>query len=185
MPDEEQVVSKSTCTDKESSSPVATSIFTAMRYLGEICLVILALVSYVSLQKGWVKFRSSRFPRLKLTRVAFLFRALKVQLQPLPVPFFFANTSVNDFYRGDISTPFSAVIASDVSLVMYYAPWDFDSQLARAAMDRIALKYKGQVGKFYSYCFTGSNFLLFCFSQGLRRCAELLGPEWRLPSKLF
>jgi len=123
MPDEEQVVSKSTCTDKESSSPVATSIFTAMRYLGEICLVILALVSYVSLQKG----------------------ALKVQLQPLPVPFFFANTSVNDFYRGDISTPFSAVIASDVSLVMYYAPWDFDSQLARAAMDRIALKYKGQV----------------------------------------
>ena len=52
---------------------------------------------------------------------------------------------MSDFYYGDISTPFSAVIASDVSLVMYYAPWDFDSQLARKTLERIALKYRGQV----------------------------------------
>ena len=59
--------------------------------------------------------------------------------------FFESNSSVNDFYYGDISTPFSTVINSDISLVMYYAPWDFDSQLTKSALEKIAQKYKGQV----------------------------------------
>ena len=113
-----------------------------------------------------------------------LSRTLKIQLQPLPVPFLFTNSSVNDFYYGDISTPFSAVITSDVSLVMYYAPWDFDSQLTRSALERIAQKYRGQVNEFNFGISASSNPLFSPSLQGLCCSVELLGPKWRLPSKL-
>lgn len=75
----------------------------------------------------------------------FFSSALKTQFQPPPVPFLYRNSSVNDFYGGDIATPFTSVLSSDVSLVMYYAPWDFDSQLTRKVFDDLASKYKSQV----------------------------------------
>lgn len=37
------------------------------------------------------------------------------------------------------------MLNSDVSLVMYYAPWDLDSQLAIHDFEKIAAKYEGQV----------------------------------------
>ena len=61
------------------------------------------------------------------------------------MPLLNSNATVRDFYGGDIATPFTTVIHSDVSLVMYYAPWDFDSQLAIHDFEKIANKYKGQV----------------------------------------
>lgn len=61
------------------------------------------------------------------------------------MPFLKNNSSVKDYYGGDIATPFSEVLHSDVSLVMYYAPWDFDSQLAIQDFEKIANKYRGQV----------------------------------------
>lgn len=73
-------------------------------------------------------------------------RALKIQFQPPPVPLLKSNTTVtSDFYGGDISTPFTTVLSSDLSLVMYYAPWDLDSQLAIHDFEKIAAKYQGQV----------------------------------------
>ncbi|XP_046462929.1 thioredoxin domain-containing protein 11-like [Daphnia pulex] len=97
---------------------------TTMRYLGEILVVILfVFTSYASLQKG----------------------SLKIQSQSPPVPLLNSNATVSDFYGGDIATPFTTVLHSDVSLVMYYAPWDFDSQLAIHDFEKIAKKYKGQV----------------------------------------
>jgi hypothetical protein len=72
-------------------------------------------------------------------------RALKVGLQPPPVPFFETNSSVDDYYNGEISTPFLAVAEADVSLVMYYAPWDFDSQMARNEIEEVANQFSDQV----------------------------------------
>ena len=74
-----------------------------------------------------------------------MFRTLKIQLQSPPVPLLNNNATTKDFYGGDIATPFTNVIHSDLSLVMYYAPWDFDSQLAIHDFEKIANKYKGQV----------------------------------------
>ena len=68
-----------------------------------------------------------------------------MELQPPPVPFFPVNSSVEDSYTGDINSPFSTVMSSDVSLIMYYAPWDFDSQLARAEVDKVARRHRREV----------------------------------------
>ena len=61
------------------------------------------------------------------------------------MPFFKLNSSVHDFKDGDITTPFTAVLAADISLVMYYAPWDFDSQMVRQELEIVANKLKDQV----------------------------------------
>lgn len=66
-------------------------------------------------------------------------------MQPPPVPFFERNSTVKDFYWGEVATPFSSVINSDVSLILYYAPWDLDSQLTRTEFDVIAKQFEGQV----------------------------------------
>lgn len=99
-------------------------LLTIMLYFGEIFVIILfAFTSYASLQKG----------------------ALRVQFQSPAVPLLHSNATVREFYEGDIAVPFFTVLQSDVSLVLYYAPWDFDSQLAIQDFEKIANKYKGQV----------------------------------------
>lgn len=94
------------------------------------------------------------------------------------MPFLYQNSSVNDFFRGDIGTPFTSVVNSDVSLVMYYAPWDFDSQLTRKVFDQVALKYKDQVHFAFPFPIyaeiNGNSFPGVFFSS------ELLGPKWRV-----
>jgi len=94
-----------------------------MHYAVEILILFLLFTSYASLQKG----------------------ALKVQLQPHPVPFFPMNSSVHDFYDGEISTPFVTIVDTDASFVMYYAPWDFDCQMVRAEFEHLANQFGSQV----------------------------------------
>lgn len=73
---------------------------------------------------------------------------MKIQLQPPPTSLLGSNSTVSDYYGGDIASPFTKVMNSDVSLVMYYAPWDLDSQLAVLDFEKIALKYENQVKSF-------------------------------------
>jgi len=68
-----------------------------------------------------------------------------VQLQPPPVSIFKRNSTVRDYYSGDVAKPFSTVLSSDISLVMYYAPWDFDSQIAKHEFEQVALDFQDQV----------------------------------------
>lgn len=86
-------------------------------------------------------------------------RALKVQLQPPPVSLFGDNTTVRDYYGGDVARPFSTVMSSDISLVMYYAPWDFDSQLAKDEFEQVANLFKGQVETLYIW-FSSRKFIV-------------------------
>ena len=66
-------------------------------------------------------------------------------MQPAPEPFFKSNSTVKDFYWGEVTTPFLSVINSDVSLILYYATWDLDSQLTRIEFDSSAKQFEGQV----------------------------------------
>lgn len=75
----------------------------------------------------------------------YLHRVLKIQFQSPALPLLHTNATVREFYGGDIAIPFSTVLQSDMSLVLYYAPWDFDSQLAVQDFEKIANKYNGQV----------------------------------------
>ncbi|XP_059353614.1 thioredoxin domain-containing protein 11-like isoform X2 [Daphnia carinata] len=128
-------------------------LLTIMQYFGEIFVIILfAFTSYASLQKG----------------------ALRVQFQSTAVPLLHSNATVREFFDGDIAVPFFAVLQSDVSLVMYYAPWDFDSQLAIHEFERIANKYEGQIFCASINCWVHSGSCKKTFSK-LRSFPLILG----------
>lgn len=69
----------------------------------------------------------------------------KISKSPSPVPFFPKTSLVADFYHGQLSPAFERVSESDVSFVMYYAPWDAESQAVRIHFKIVAQYYFKQV----------------------------------------
>lgn len=59
-----------------------------------------------------------------------------------PRRFFAKHSPVNDSYRGQLDP--ERVHRYDVSLVLYYAPWDAASMRARDAFEYLAYRYRGQ-----------------------------------------
>ncbi|XP_066140168.1 thioredoxin domain-containing protein 11 [Euwallacea fornicatus] len=55
----------------------------------------------------------------------------KVTKPPAAYPFFSQNNVVKDFHRGQIISAIEYSKFSDISFVMFYAPWDAESQAAR------------------------------------------------------
>ncbi|CAG9856574.1 unnamed protein product [Phyllotreta striolata] len=55
----------------------------------------------------------------------------KISKSPAAYRFFAENSIVTDWYRGHISKAIESARNSDVAFVMFYAPWDADSQNAR------------------------------------------------------
>lgn len=54
------------------------------------------------------------------------------------MPFFEKGSLVTDWYKGQVSTALSFISMSEVSFVMYYAPWDAESQHVRHEFDLAA-----------------------------------------------
>lgn len=52
---------------------------------------------------------------------------------------------MTDFYQGQLSPAFERVSESDISFVMYYAPWDAESQAVRSHFKAVAQYYHQQV----------------------------------------
>nr|CAD7444195.1 unnamed protein product [Timema bartmani] len=69
----------------------------------------------------------------------------KTSKSPTPVPFFPQTSLVADYYQGHIGPPFERVAASDISFIMYYAPWDAESQATRSQFKLVAQYYYKQV----------------------------------------
>ncbi|XP_059047087.1 thioredoxin domain-containing protein 11 [Achroia grisella] len=63
----------------------------------------------------------------------------KVSKYPQAVRFFSTDSIVKDWYRGQLSNALSAINSVDVSFVMYYAPWDAESQYVRGEFEKAAL----------------------------------------------
>lgn len=55
----------------------------------------------------------------------------KVSKSPNAFPFFPPGSIVKDWYRGQLSEAINLATESDLSFVMYYAPWDAESQAVR------------------------------------------------------
>ncbi|KAK3911975.1 Thioredoxin domain-containing protein 11 [Frankliniella fusca] len=55
----------------------------------------------------------------------------KVSNIPVAVPFLRPSTVVDDFYTGELKTALKKMLLSEMSFVMYYAPWDAESQRVR------------------------------------------------------
>lgn len=66
------------------------------------------------------------------------YRPHNVSRIPEPRPFFPAGSFVRDYPNGELSTVQNQVTLSDLSFVMFYAPWSAQSQHARAAFDFVA-----------------------------------------------
>nr|XP_053655636.1 thioredoxin domain-containing protein 11-like isoform X3 [Cherax quadricarinatus] len=62
-----------------------------------------------------------------------------------PQPFFPRHSLVSDFYTGDVAKLTERLLGADLSLVVYYAPWDRDSQHLRWEMEKAARYHHEQI----------------------------------------
>ncbi|XP_068631740.1 thioredoxin domain-containing protein 11 [Battus philenor] len=62
----------------------------------------------------------------------------KVSKHPQATKFFSADSVVTDWYRGQLSKALTTVNLADVSFIMYYAPWDAESQFVRGEFEMAA-----------------------------------------------
>ncbi|XP_076292907.1 thioredoxin domain-containing protein 11 isoform X2 [Lasioglossum baleicum] len=69
----------------------------------------------------------------------------KVSKPPIAKPFFNHSSIVLDFYKGHMGAVIERVREADFSFVMYYAPWDAESQAVRPEFERVARYYDSQV----------------------------------------
>ncbi|XP_069692379.1 thioredoxin domain-containing protein 11 [Periplaneta americana] len=111
--------------DRNRRGPKETFFNSNMYFYGrEICFILAVIItSYAALQNA----------------------PPKISKSPSPVPFFPRTSLVADFYHGQLSPAFERVSESDVSFVMYYAPWDAESQATRAQFKTVAQYYYKQV----------------------------------------
>ncbi|CAK9802194.1 Thioredoxin domain-containing protein 11 [Anthophora plagiata] len=69
----------------------------------------------------------------------------KVSKPPLAKPFFNQSSIVLDFYKGHLGAMIERVTDADFSFVMYYAPWDAESQAVRQEFEKVAQYYHSQI----------------------------------------
>lgn len=62
----------------------------------------------------------------------------KLDSFPEPRPFFSSDSFVDDYHQGNLGKLQSKVALSDISFVMFYAPWSADSQYARPVLQKIS-----------------------------------------------
>lgn len=83
-----------------------------------------------------------------------------------PVRFLRPSTVVDDYYTGELKTALEKMSLSEMSFVMYYAPWDAESQRVRWHFEAAARYYHKEV-RFISYSYDLFNFLDYFLSPCL------------------
>jgi hypothetical protein len=73
-----------------------------------------------------------------LTTFASVNNSPKISRAVTPVPFFSRGSMVDDYYLGQLNPTQTKVSLSDLSLVLYYAPWCAASQHSRTAFEHVA-----------------------------------------------
>lgn len=81
----------------------------------------------------------------------FFCRPPKVSKPPIAKPFFDQNSIVLDFYKGHLDAMIERITQADFSFVMYYAPWDAESQALRNEFESVAQFYHPQVQDWQQY----------------------------------
>ncbi|KAF7993076.1 hypothetical protein HCN44_005857 [Aphidius gifuensis] len=69
----------------------------------------------------------------------------RISRPPIAKPFFNENSVVIDFYKGQMSSMIEQASLTDVSFIMYYAPWDAESQIIRNEFEIVAEYYHKQI----------------------------------------
>ncbi|KAL6259352.1 hypothetical protein P5V15_009267 [Pogonomyrmex californicus] len=68
----------------------------------------------------------------------------KLSKPPIAKPFFDQNSVILDFYKGHLDALIERITQADFSFVMYYAPWDAESQVLRHEFEIVAQFYHPQ-----------------------------------------
>ena len=82
----------------------------------------------------------------------------KVSNIPSPVRFLRPSSVVDDFYTGELKSALEKISLSEMSFVMYYAPWDAESQRVRWHFEAAARYFHKEVSMMHVM---GTLFLLF------------------------
>lgn len=69
----------------------------------------------------------------------------KVTKSPAAFPFFKKGSIVSDWYRGEVSSAVGSAGMSDIGFVMFYAPWDAESQEVRQEFETAAEFLQGHI----------------------------------------
>ncbi|XP_014215524.1 thioredoxin domain-containing protein 11 [Copidosoma floridanum] len=69
----------------------------------------------------------------------------RVSKPPIARPFFNESSVVLDYYKGHLNALIERVTDSDFSFVLYYAPWDAESQAIKKEFESVARYYHSQV----------------------------------------
>lgn len=77
---------------------------------------------------------------MAFTYAALMNDAPKISKSPAAFPFFPINSVVTDWYHGQLSMAIDKARESDIAFVMFYAPWDSESQAMRYHFD-LAARY--------------------------------------------
>lgn len=65
-------------------------------------------------------------------------RPTKISKHPQAVRFFSTDSPVTDWYKGQLSNALLYINNADVAFVMYYAPWDAESQYVKQEFEKAA-----------------------------------------------
>lgn len=91
-----------------------------------------------------------------------------------PEPFFPQHSLVTDFHSGDVGGLTDRLLASDLSLVVYYAPWDRSSQLLRWEVEQAAQFHHEQVSYLPGDEIQRVGFIFFIYSPVYIYCAAVM-----------
>ncbi|KYN11957.1 PREDICTED: thioredoxin domain-containing protein 11 isoform X1 [Trachymyrmex cornetzi] len=69
----------------------------------------------------------------------------KLSKPPIAKPFFDQNSVILDFYKGHLDAMIERLTQADFSFIMYYAPWDAESQALRHEFESVARFYHPQI----------------------------------------
>lgn len=90
--------------------------------------------------------KKKRFSEVLWTFIVLYFRRpTKISKHPQAVRFFSADSPVTDWYKGQLSNALVYINNADVAFVMYYAPWDAESQYVKQEFEKAATIMGDQV----------------------------------------
>lgn len=103
------------------------------------------------------------------------YRPTKISKHPTATRFFKPDSFVKDWYRGQLTNALSCISKEEVSFVMYYAPWDAESQYVRHEFEKAALILKDRVSFHYSGVIVDnllqqSQLIIVCLTLAARCC---------------
>lgn len=105
-----------------------------------VCLLIFIFTAYETLQNMWVNRIPINQPESINNGFSF-FSLPTVDHYPVPRQFFSNDSFVQDYPHGNLGAVQSKVALSDLSFVLFYAPWSADSQHARPALEAISQQF--------------------------------------------